>query len=288
MLLSSGRIQHELLRKRRPQPNCASPLTQKRVTKCYASPQNSLTHPIAGVKRTVTCYDWHEHLVPYVKVCLACPLLLSPPFTYSCADACLLQCDFSHLLVQAWKLQQQLLGQHLDKAQPRRIGSVILLQHPPVLTLGAGSTEDNLLFDPSEPPLPLFRTERGGEATFHGPGQLVLYPILDLQQLKPDLHWYLRSLEEVVIRSACASQSQLKARADTKQHHDFRCCLCRQFAKPPRIQDLARLLLYLKARNEYDLQVVSLSATAFIWKEDRLCSLRQVSCLQSLAVGIWH
>ena len=79
------------------------------------------------------------------------------------------------------------------------LGSVLLLQHPPVLTLGAGSTEANLKFDPEHPPLPLHRTERGGEVTYHGPGQLVMYPILNLQRFTPDLHWYLRSLEEVVI-----------------------------------------------------------------------------------------
>lgn len=77
---------------------------------------------------------------------------------------------------------------------------MLLLQHPPVYTLGAGSTTDFLMFDELKPPHPLFRTERGGEVTYHGPGQLVMYPILDLRQHKADLHWYLRSLEEVVIR----------------------------------------------------------------------------------------
>jgi len=57
-------------------------------------------------------------------------------------------------------------------------------------------------FDQSNPPLPLHRTERGGEVTYHGPGQLVMYPILNLQRLEPDLHLYLRGLEESVIRCA--------------------------------------------------------------------------------------
>lgn len=77
---------------------------------------------------------------------------------------------------------------------------VVLLQHPPVYTLGAGSTLDHLRFPSDDPPFPLHRTERGGEVTYHGPGQLVLYPILNLRNHQQDLHWYLRGLEEVVIR----------------------------------------------------------------------------------------
>lgn len=80
------------------------------------------------------------------------------------------------------------------------VGSAILLQHEPVYTLGAGATEAHLKFDAAAPPLPLHRTERGGEVTYHGPGQLVMYPILNLKLFQTDLHWYLRSLEEVVIR----------------------------------------------------------------------------------------
>lgn len=80
---------------------------------------------------------------------------------------------------------------------------VLMVQHPPVVTLGTGSTADNLKFDPDAPgaPFPVHRTERGGEATYHGPGQLVIYPIINLQDghHRPDLHWYMRSLEDVAV-----------------------------------------------------------------------------------------
>lgn len=103
--------------------------------------------------------------------------------------------------LQAWKWQQEAVKSLLEAEEPG-LDRVLLLQHEPVLTLGAGSTEENLNFNRSAPPLPLYRTERGGEVTYHGPGQLVLYPILNLQHFQTDLHWYLRSLEEVVIRYA--------------------------------------------------------------------------------------
>lgn len=170
----------------------------------------------------------------------------------------------------AWELQKRLVDALLagrqrgaeggDASSPsssnpsrRPVGALILLQHEPVYTLGAGATTENLLFDPGKafhegegegegrggrgesergasspssssssstsllppPPAPLHRVERGGEVTWHGPGQLVLYPILDLRAgeggggeaeldskpkpFLPDLHWYLRALEEVVV-----------------------------------------------------------------------------------------
>ena len=85
---------------------------------------------------------------------------------------------------------------------PSGCGALLILQHPPTYTLGSGATLDHLRFDVHAPPAPLFRSGRGGEVTYHGPGQLVLYPILDLAaDHRPDLHWYMRALEEVVIRA---------------------------------------------------------------------------------------
>ncbi len=72
---------------------------------------------------------------------------------------------------------------------------LILLEHPPVYTLGRGASPDNLK-DKSIQPV---RSGRGGEITYHGPGQLVAYPILKLEQARQDLHRYLRDLEQVVI-----------------------------------------------------------------------------------------
>lgn len=78
---------------------------------------------------------------------------------------------------------------------------LIILQHQPVFTLGAGSSEEHLLFPSENSPIPLRRVGRGGEVTHHGPGQLVLYPILDLSHHFRDLHQYMRTLEQVAIRS---------------------------------------------------------------------------------------
>jgi lipoate-protein ligase B len=73
---------------------------------------------------------------------------------------------------------------------------LLLLEHPPVVTLGRNSHTANLL-RPSG--IDVFEVERGGDVTFHGPGQLVGYPILDLNAYKKDLHWYLRTLEQALI-----------------------------------------------------------------------------------------
>lgn len=84
--------------------------------------------------------------------------------------------------------------------QPELRDALILLEHPPVYTLGRGSSLGFLKFDPAHSQHPVIRVERGGEVTHHCPGQIVGYPILNLQNHRPDLHWYLRQLEEVIIR----------------------------------------------------------------------------------------
>lgn len=77
---------------------------------------------------------------------------------------------------------------------------LILLEHPPVYTLGQGASIEFIKFDIDKTTLGVHRVERGGEVTYHCPGQLVGYPILNLQYYFKDLHWYLRQLEEVLIR----------------------------------------------------------------------------------------
>ena len=78
--------------------------------------------------------------------------------------------------------------------------ALVLVEHPHVYTLGRGATHEHVLFDAEAPGAPeLHRAERGGDVTYHGPGQLVAYPILNLHNYKRDSHWYLRALEEVVV-----------------------------------------------------------------------------------------
>jgi lipoyl(octanoyl) transferase len=101
--------------------------------------------------------------------------------------------------VQAWIWQKELM--HRRIADPNAPETLILLEHPPVYTLGTGSILAHLNFDPETAPYELHRTERGGEVTYHCPGQIVAYPILDLRYFRQDLHWYLRQLEEVIIRT---------------------------------------------------------------------------------------
>jgi lipoyl(octanoyl) transferase len=79
---------------------------------------------------------------------------------------------------------------------------LLLVEHEPVITLGRGSRPESLPLTPDELEsrgVPVFEVERGGDVTFHGPGQLVGYPIFDLREHREDLHWYLRQLEAALI-----------------------------------------------------------------------------------------
>jgi len=80
--------------------------------------------------------------------------------------------------------------------RPEGYDSIIMLQHEPVYTLGTGADPK---FVKSPKGIDVVYVERGGEVTYHGPGQLVAYPILDLRGYRKDIHWYVRALEEAII-----------------------------------------------------------------------------------------
>jgi lipoyl(octanoyl) transferase len=84
---------------------------------------------------------------------------------------------------------------------------LLLLEHPPVVTLGRSSKAQHLVASPALLEMrgvELFEAERGGDVTFHGPGQLVGYPIVNLRGHKQDLHWYLRQVEAVLMHALSA------------------------------------------------------------------------------------
>lgn len=94
-----------------------------------------------------------------------------------------------------------------DVARRRISGEIdqdvlLLVEHPPVVTLGRTAKAANLIASPAflaSQGVELFEVERGGDITFHGPGQLVGYPIMDLKRHRQDLHWYLRQVEQALI-----------------------------------------------------------------------------------------
>ena len=100
----------------------------------------------------------------------------------------------------ALSLQNKLRAAHLSPKSPPPTPphALILTSHPPLYTIGTATTSTSL---PLNPTIPLIPTGRGGDVTYHGPGQLVAYPIIDLTHFKKDVHWYVRALEEVSLRA---------------------------------------------------------------------------------------
>lgn len=101
----------------------------------------------------------------------------------------------------AWDLQKDILKKvisgELDSA-------LILCRHYPVITLGRAASQDSLRFGNEwirAKGVKLYNIERGGDATYHGPGQLTVYPLLNLRYFKKDIHWFLRKLESLAISS---------------------------------------------------------------------------------------
>jgi lipoyl(octanoyl) transferase len=99
--------------------------------------------------------------------------------------------------LEAWEVQRSLAGAVSQGAIP---DTVILLEHPPVITLGR-RTEEGELHLPEDAEVEIVETDRGGKSTYHGPGQLVCYPILDLTRHGEDVKRYCRDLEEALIRT---------------------------------------------------------------------------------------
>ncbi|QCE04329.1 lipoyl [Vigna unguiculata] len=135
----------------------------------YSKPSKFISLVINGHRRICDLSDLHQEQVPY-KV--------------------------------AWSWQKEIVRDTRAQIEKERDcnDTLIILQHPPVYTLGTASTMENLKFDMKNAPFNIYRTELGGEVTYHGPSQLVMYPIINLRMHMMDLHWYLRNLEEVVIR----------------------------------------------------------------------------------------
>jgi lipoyl(octanoyl) transferase len=98
---------------------------------------------------------------------------------------------------EAWDLQRALAGAVSQGAIP---DTVIFLEHPPVVTLGR-RTDEQELHVPAGAEVEVVETDRGGKSTYHGPGQLVCYPILDLTRHGKDVKKYVRDLEEALIRT---------------------------------------------------------------------------------------
>jgi lipoyl(octanoyl) transferase len=103
--------------------------------------------------------------------------------------------------LEAWDLQRSLAAAVSQGAIP---DTVILLEHEPVVTLGRRADQTAELHVPDDAEVEIVETNRGGKSTFHGPGQLVCYPILDLKRHGHDVKRYVRDLEEALIRTLAA------------------------------------------------------------------------------------
>lgn len=103
---------------------------------------------------------------------------------------------------EALELQRQVARDRITGAIPQDV--LLLVEHPPVVTLGRSTKQKNMTSTPeflASKGVEVFEVERGGDVTFHGPGQLVGYPIIDLKRHRQDLHWFLRSVEEALIQT---------------------------------------------------------------------------------------
>jgi lipoyl(octanoyl) transferase len=117
-----------------------------------------------------------------------------------------------------WDYQEELMQANLAIKQAQRTAEVanevyngpdtnshfLFVEHPAVFTLGKSGVASNLLASTElllANNIEYYKTNRGGDITYHGPGQIVGYPVLDLEKIKPDIVWYMRTLEEVIIKT---------------------------------------------------------------------------------------
>lgn len=153
-----------------------------------------------------------------------CQVSIHPKFnssTYICKMN-QLQVKFQHLgriaYKEAWDFQESLMQSNLDIKKSNRDNEIaqnglevvptenhfLICEHHPVFTLGKSGAMENLLVNNQyliDQGIEFFKTNRGGDITFHGPEQIVGYPILDLERIKPDIVLYMRNLEEMIIRT---------------------------------------------------------------------------------------
>jgi len=114
---------------------------------------------------------------------------------------------------ETWDLQKKLVSLRYEKRIP---DCLLFTEHEPVITMGRATSLSNLLCSRDyldERGIDLFEIERGGDITFHGPGQLIAYPIIDLTERGRDLHQYLRDLESLIV----ATLADLDIKADLKE-----------------------------------------------------------------------
>jgi len=112
----------------------------------------------------------------------------------------------------AWDYQEKLLQENVKRkstvgGQQLTVNHLLFVEHPPVYTLGKSGNMDNVLMSDDELQannIEFFHTNRGGDITFHGPEQIVGYPILDLEKFYTDIGKYLRNIEEVIILTMAA------------------------------------------------------------------------------------
>ena len=127
---------------------------------------------------------------------------------------------------EAFELQRSLAGAVSQGAIPE---TVVFLEHPPVVTLGRRTETDRELHVPEHAEVEIAETDRGGKSTFHGPGQLVCYPILDLRHHGKDVKRYVRTLEEATRPHA----RRVRPRGDDDRRADRRVDAARRRAGAP-------------------------------------------------------